>query len=248
MFESIGLAPRNALVMTAPLTGKARSQLKDVLRPYVVTARRLLRRELRLSDIGYATRVSYSQFGEDLWLADFFADKPTGFYVDVGAFDPFLFSNTLLLYRQGWHGINIEPSPAALARLQRFRPRDTNLGLAISDVDGQTHLLLDGSFSSIERPKYKALGPSSRIVVRTRRLEEVLSEWTHGVEIDLLDVDCEGMDLTVLQSNDWHRFRPRVVLAESHDDPPADLESFMERAGYERVARFKLTYAFERID
>ena len=84
--------------------------------------------------------------------ARYFADTPNGFYVDVGAYDPFNVSNTLLLYRQGWHGINIEPDPAALARLQRFRPRDTNLGLAISDVSGEAAFLLDGSFSTIERP------------------------------------------------------------------------------------------------
>ena len=223
-------------------------QLKDAFRPYVVTARRFLRRELRLTDIGYATKVSYSQFGEDLWLGEYFADRPNGFYVDVGAYDPFNASNTLLLYRQGWHGINIEPDPAALARLQRFRPRDTNLGFAISDVSGEAGFLLDGSFSTIERSEHEILGTSSRIVVRTRRLEEVLSEWTHGNEIDLLDVDCEGLDLTVLQSNDWQRFRPRVVLAESHLDPPSDLQSFMLGVGYERVARFTVTYAFERID
>jgi hypothetical protein len=142
------------------------SPLKDALRPYVVTARRLLRRELRLSDIGYATRVSYSQFGEDLWLADFFAEQPTGLYVDVGAFDPFLFSNTLLLYRQGWHGINIEPHPDALARLQRFRPRDTNLGLAISDVNGEAAFRLDGSFSAIEGAARPTLEPTNRTLVQ----------------------------------------------------------------------------------
>jgi FkbM family methyltransferase len=221
--------------------------LKDALRPYVVTARRLLRRELRLSDIGYATRVSYSQFGEDLWLADFFADQPTGFYVDVGAFDPFLFSNTLLLYRRGWHGINIEPNSAGVARLQRFRPNDTNLGVAISDVAGEASFLLNGTFSTIERSEPEAFTTSTRIVVRTCRLEEVLSEWAQGQEIDLLNVDCEGLDLTVLQSNDWHRFRPRIVLAESHSDPASELEPFMSSVGYRCVARFAPTYAFKRL-
>ena len=148
--------------------------MKDALRPYVVTVRRLLRRDLRLTDIGYARTVSYSQFGEDLWLRDYFADTPNGFYVDVGAYDPFNASNTLLLYRQGWHGINIEPDPAALARLQRFRPRDTNLGFAISDVSGEAAFLLDGSSSTIERPEHETRGTSSRIVVRTRRLDEIL--------------------------------------------------------------------------
>ena len=32
--------------------------------------------------------------------------------------------------------------------------------------------------------------------------------------IDLLSIDVEGLDLQVLKSNDWLRFRPRVVVAE----------------------------------
>ena len=86
-----------------------RPVLRDILRPYVVAARRWRAGEFRLADIGYARRISYSQFGEDLWLADYFSDKRDGFYVDVGAFDPANVSNTLLLYRRGWRGINIEP-------------------------------------------------------------------------------------------------------------------------------------------
>ena len=218
---------------------------KVALRPYVVTLRRLLRREMLLSDIGYARRVSYSQFGEDLWLADYFADMKDGFYVDVGAYDPFNASNTLLLYRRGWRGINIEPDPAGLARLRRFRPRDTNLGVAISNVTGNATFVLDGSFSTIDRSDLAAQGDARTIVVPTRRLEEVLAEWGDK-HIELLDVDCEGHDLTVLQSNDWQRFRPTVVLAESHDYPPSALNSFMANVGYEPVERFALTYAFER--
>jgi FkbM family methyltransferase len=218
---------------------------KVALRPYVVTLRRLLRRELLLSDIGYARRLSYSQFGEDFWLADYFAGIEDGFYVDVGAYDPFNASNTLLLYRRGWRGINIEPDPAGLARLRRFRPRDTNLGVAISNATGEATFVLDGSFSTIDRSGLAPRNGAKKIVVHTRRLEEVLAERADG-HIDLLDVDCEGLDLTVLQSNDWRRFRPTVVLAESHDDPPSALNSFMASVGYEPVDRFALTYAFER--
>ena len=34
------------------------------------------------------------------------------------------------------------------------------------------------------------------------------------VKIDFLSVDVEGLDLQVLESNDWDKYRPRVVLAE----------------------------------
>src|SRR3989344_4572766 len=56
---------------------------------------------------------SYSQSGEDMILRSIFDDKKEGFYVDVGAFHPKLYSNTYYFYKRGWRGINIEPNPGA---------------------------------------------------------------------------------------------------------------------------------------
>jgi FkbM family methyltransferase len=225
----------------------ARRLAKDALRPYVVTGRRLLRRDLRLTDIGYARRVSYSQFGEDLWLDDYFRGQATGFYVDVGAFDPFDGSNTLLLYRRGWSGLNIEPNPDASHRFRRFRRRDHNLSLAISDDVGNVQFISRGSFAGLDAVDYLwSRDATPRITVRTRRLSEVLDEYRPTGEIDLLDVDCEGHELAVLRSNDWERYRPRIVLAERHDSAPDDVAEFLENVGYRRVSRFTLTDAFER--
>jgi FkbM family methyltransferase len=223
--------------------------LTDLLRPYSLTARRLLRRDLRLSDLGYARRISYSQFGEDLWLADHFADQVSGFFVDVGAYDPFNASNTLLLYRKGWRGINLEPEPEALRRFERFRGRDVNLGIAISSHDGDAAFVRAGSFSGLDDPdRFCPDARSDRIVVRTRRLQDVLDEYRPVGDIDLLDVDVEGHDLVVLHSNDWERFRPRIVLVEHHPGAPGDARPFFSDVGYRLIRKFNLTYAFERTD
>ncbi len=39
-----------------------------------------------------------------------------------------------------------------------------------------------------------------------------------GQKIDLLSVDAEGMDLAVLESNDWKKYRPEVIIAEDLTD------------------------------
>ena len=47
-----------------------------------------------------------------------------------------------------------------------------------------------------------------------------------GVEkIDLLSVDVEGLDLEVLRSNDWDRYRPQAVIAEVLG---ADLQTMLD--------------------
>lgn len=34
--------------------------------------------------------------------------------------------------------------------------------------------------------------------------------------IDLLNIDTENMDFDVLKSNDWARWKPKVIVVESH--------------------------------
>ena len=49
-----------------------------------------------------------------------------------------------------------------------------------------------------------------------RRLDELLRDnLPYGVSVDVLTVDAEGQDEHVLRSNDWARFRPRIVVAEA---------------------------------
>lgn len=167
--------------------------------------------------------------------------------MDVGAYDPFNASNTLLLYRKGWRGINVEPEPRALRQFERFRGRDVNLGVAISSHDGDAAFVQAGSFSGLDNTnRVWPHASSERIVVRTRRLQDILEEYRPVGEIDLLDVDVEGNDLDVLHSNNWERFRPRVVLVERHPCAPGDPRRFLTDVGYRLTRSFEVTYAFER--
>jgi hypothetical protein len=67
-----------------------------------------------------------------------------------------------------------------------------------------------------------------------------------GQGIGFMSVDVEGFDLAVLRSNDWQRFRPRFVLAESLKGRLASIEeceihALMYDVGYEIVGKAHLT-------
>jgi hypothetical protein len=79
----------------------------------------------------------YSQYYEDYILGYVFKDHEHGFYVDVGANDPDDSSVTKYFYLAGWRGINIEPIPELVEKLNKSRPEDTNKGVAISDRPGE---------------------------------------------------------------------------------------------------------------
>ncbi len=89
-------------------------------------------------------RLSFGQYGEDLaavhWGDLLGVDR--GVYVDVGAFAPAHLSNTLLLYKAGWRGVNVDMAPERVAQFTRHRPGDYNVCGAISDVEADVTLQL----------------------------------------------------------------------------------------------------------
>ncbi len=81
--------------------------------------------------------VSYAQNYEDVMLWRALKHVKNGFYVDVGAFDPFIASVTQAFYERGWHGINIEPLPAGYENLCKERVHDINLPIAVGSFEGE---------------------------------------------------------------------------------------------------------------
>lgn len=166
---------------------------------------------------------SYSQEGEDRILARIFEHKAEGFYVDVGAHHPTHLSNTYLFYRRGWRGINLDAAPGSMAAFRHLRPHDINLELAIGEKPGNLlfHIFNDPALSTFDaRVAKEREGVGNwRVVeikpIEVRPLVHVLEEHLPaGKAIDFLSVDVEGLDLPVLRSNDWERFRPEYILAE----------------------------------
>jgi FkbM family methyltransferase len=193
--------------------------------------------------------ISLSQFGEDKFLEAYFFNQQSGFYVDIGGFHPYMYSNTYLFYRKGWRGIVVEPNPDNIAAFQRARPRDIILQLAISKQEGTASFSKQGACSGIddETHVYKDdARRESKIAVKTRPLAAVLEEnLPKNTAIDFMSVDCEGHDRMVLESNDWSRFRPRVILCEEHQARPGSpLDEYMASQGYAYYCHLHLTKVY----
>ena len=87
---------------------------------------------------GFAN-VYYSQSGEDIIIGNFFQNKNKGFFVDVGAYHPKHYSNTYLLYKNGWRGINIEPNPASIKLFNKYRKNDINLQTGVLNENKEAY-------------------------------------------------------------------------------------------------------------
>lgn len=171
------------------------------------------------------------------------SDKRDGFFVDVGAYHPTLFSNTYFFYLQGWRGINIEARPGSRTLFERIRPRDTNLEIGISGQSGElTYYVIgdESTMNSFSKEFLEHLGifgeVKREIPVSVMPLREVLEKYLpEGQSIDFMNVDIEGHDLEALQSNDWKQFRPRFVVVEdqSVDPEKSAIVKFMRSCNYD---------------
>ena len=69
---------------------------------------------------------------EDLIILDNLKNINHGFYVDAGCYHPLHLSNTYLLHKRGWEGINIDVSEYSIDLFNYLRPKDHNVNAAVT--------------------------------------------------------------------------------------------------------------------
>jgi FkbM family methyltransferase len=189
-------------------------------------------------------QISYSQAGEDL-LIQAILQKKKGFYVDIGAHHPQRFSNTNLFYLQGWNGINIDPMPKSMELFNAERPRDINLEIAISEDDTEKdyYIYEEKAFNTMDKKVNKSLSqrmiePIEKVKIKCERLESILDmHLEKDSKIDFLSIDVEGLEMKALGSNNWHKYRPTLIVLENNQrsvDKIRDdiINIYLEEFGY----------------
>ena len=168
--------------------------------------------------------TSYAQQGEDFLLQNIFQrfiriDHPPT-YIDIGAHDPIVGSNTYIFYCSGSRGILVEPNPDLTPKLRKTRPGDTVLEIGIGAVgeDREADYYIiegDGQLNTFSEEVAKERG-YKRVIKRTLvDINKVLHDGFGGRAPDLMSIDTEGYDLTILQNMDFNRYRPFVICAET---------------------------------
>jgi len=165
---------------------------------------------------------SSSLSGEDLWLDYFFAEKKTGFYVDIGAVHPRFNNHTNRFYSRGWNGINLTPTAWSQQLFQKERPRDLNLQLMIGpEARNATIYILTNEVtaSALDPVQAAKRARRDRMVISERTTDllpvsEILRQHHNGPPIDFLAASAEGRDFEALSTNDWSQVRPTFVIVE----------------------------------
>lgn len=178
-----------------------------------------------------------------------FITAPTGTFVELGAYDGLNQTNTLWLERRGWRGVLIEAVPEFAEACRRHRPQSFVVNAACVSKDhpgGEVELhqvglmsLVDGARTSQDQEAWIRRGEEvqklSRSVCRApaRTLSSILDE-ANVTQVDLLSLDVEGSELSVLEGLDWRRHAPALMLVEDSGQFP--LIEWLGARGYAVVS------------
>jgi FkbM family methyltransferase len=185
-------------------------------------------RELERRALPRNARMTFSEQGEDIVLFHVVRDLlrvDRATYVDVGAAEPVLSSNTYLLWGAGHRGVLVEPNPALAEKLRDYRPGDTvvEAGIGVTDATEADYYEIKGNamlntFSPGQVMRLQE-GKRESVVERVRKmplisLNRLITEQL-GKAPDVLSTDIEGLDEDVIRSLDLSRFRPGAICAET---------------------------------
>ena len=171
---------------------------------------------------GLKEKLQYSRWGEDSFLINYFKDTSNGRYIDIGAFHPFRGSNTYLLYKKGWSGINIDLNKTSIDLFKLARPNDINLNLAISDANKKIKVYQTkdlGKMNTINL-KFASFFLKNYHVRESRSydLNDILYKYNANKNnrFELIDIDVEGSEYQILKSLNFKKYSFKLILVETH--------------------------------
>lgn len=187
--------------------------------------------------------VAASQLGQDLWVLERTGYKTGGFFVEFGATDGVLLSNTWLLEQHfGWRGLCAEPNPRFYRQLQSNRTcrvSDACIGarsgievaFILSDAYGGIAAYAHDDQHGAKREAYRAAGHV--VTLETLSLNDFLNQHQAPREIDYISIDTEGSEYEILSTFPFDHWQVRLFSIEHNfGEQRKHIRRLMERNGY----------------
>lgn len=173
---------------------------------------------------------TYSQYGEEIFLSNFFSNK-IGFVCDIGAADGIRYSNSRKLIELGWSALLVEPNSTNFNKIQNLYENSDRVktskvccyshdcGLIdfyCDTYDGHGQIsTMSTDFRDVCEKMYKPVYVLEK--VNCRKTTNVFLENSVPSYIDFVSIDCEGVDYEVLCGIDFSLFDINLFCIENRD-------------------------------
>jgi FkbM family methyltransferase len=186
---------------------------------------------------------SKSQFRQDLFVLAELGLKRDGYFVEFGAADGVVSSNSHLLEKHfNWSGILAEPAKIWRQALPKNRTAhiDFDCVWAVSGEELEFTETKDPFLSTVaefaDQDNHAAIREGGqRYQVKTVSLNDLLARYEAPAKIDYLSIDTEGTELAILENFDFNRHQFSVITCEHNHTPArADIHRLLTAHGYVR--------------
>jgi hypothetical protein len=178
----------------------------------------------------------YSQYGEDLILKEILSEN--GYFLEIGSFCPFIFSNTRFLVDRGWGGCYVDGCSFAIGRfIQEYKDNDKIkiVQALIGDADRfiKFYNSITDAISSTDinhADKWKKSGSQFRevytVMISMNTLQTILPP-----VIDFINIDVEGQSAYLSTLINYDQLQTKVVCIE-HDNSIDMINSYMSKFNF----------------
>jgi FkbM family methyltransferase len=185
----------------------------------------------------------YSQNDEQRYILEYFKNPKEVFFLDIGAFDGRVLSNTHALALLGASGVCVEPSPSVFPYLQKLYRDNTRIKLydfAIAEEDGEMDFF-DSNGDALSTlckediaawEKYGHKFTKTTVKVKTIKNLLALSGIT---KVDFLTIDAEGYDFQILKQIDLTSLGVKMICIECPHEKRNPVKQYLGERGYKVI-------------
>jgi FkbM family methyltransferase len=217
---------------------------------------------LYIRNFKYISQKSYSQFNDDIFVKKFFRNQPKGTYVDIGCHHPFKLNNTYLLYKKGWHGLNIDLMKINVDLFNIWRPRDKNICCAVSNKNKtasvyipnnnicSTEISINKDYANMIKRHHKNSFIKRKIKIFTFR--KIIKNFNINLDkFDFLKIDIEGEDYKVLKNINLRKYRPKLICIESdieNNNNHNKIDKYLKSINYKIIFKSPINLFYKKLD
>ena len=189
--------------------------------------------------------LKISENGQEWFVLDTLNYKRNGYFIDIGAGDGIVGSNTFILEKfYNWSGVCVDPNPAFFKSL--IGSRDVSIvDLSVDKESGKVKPFLYANekdfFGWNFRSGLKEVVNSSdhnfqEMKTYTISLNDLLDWQDSPKDIDYVSIDVEGHEYNILEGFDFTRYNVKIWSIE-HDFgvQRAKIQKLLEEKGYKCI-------------